>query len=225
MTTTMYRRSRLLRSYQPRGKGSLLAEPAISSKPEQMLPSKKEDVKAPQRNAILSLKSGTPSAVRVPPPVVATSSKLEPSFPARWSQQSQSHLCHPNELSAVRLPPRMNHLNRKAMQTKNGWGLLTAKQKSPEKVKERRGIVVLGGPSKRPATSQNRVDRQSEAQRILLRLKPDISGLHKMILAWDYDAMGDNPPGFRRFEACADPRSFYVCGTLYVRSQSLYYAW
>jgi senataxin len=78
-----------------------------------------------------------------------------------------------------------------------GVSVLATKQKSPEKVVQRhRGIQLLPGFGTQVGTAQNRIDRQSDAQRTLKRLKPDLTGLHKMILGWNYDANGDLPPGF-----------------------------
>lgn len=70
-------------------------------------------------------------------------------------------------------------------------------QKSPKikKPTERRQIQRLDLPTtKNPM--EERIRQREAARREALRLKPDVSGLHRAILSWDYDCVGDIPPGF-----------------------------
>ncbi|KZS90457.1 hypothetical protein SISNIDRAFT_180023 [Sistotremastrum niveocremeum HHB9708] len=71
-------------------------------------------------------------------------------------------------------------------------------EKSPrvKKPTERRQIKRLDIPIKGGSAAHQRFDRRDEAQRTALRLKPDISPLHKQILSWDYNHDGSEPPDF-----------------------------
>ena len=69
-------------------------------------------------------------------------------------------------------------------------------QKSTQKTKqvERRQIKtleipVLGNPM------QERLLRQKRERNVALRLRPDISDLHRALLSWDYNHVGPEPPG------------------------------
>ncbi|KAG8930710.1 DEAD-box type RNA helicase [Tulasnella sp. 418] len=74
---------------------------------------------------------------------------------------------------------------------------LVKMQKSPKKPKipappVRRGIVMLGGDVK--TVAKQRYTAREEARRTQLRLKPDLNPLHRLILSWDYDHTGEDPP-------------------------------
>jgi senataxin len=75
-----------------------------------------------------------------------------------------------------------------------GIAALDKHQRSPVKVKVRRGIKLLDGPVKQNNVVQPRYTPQEQAQRQAMRLRPDVSGLYKMILQWDYDHTGSDPP-------------------------------
>jgi senataxin len=82
-------------------------------------------------------------------------------------------------------------------ETQGGLAALAKFQRSP-KIKrpvERRQIKVLDDylPARRMKSIQ---DRREDARRTALRLKPDISGLHRVLLSWDYDHPGPEPPVF-----------------------------
>ena len=69
--------------------------------------------------------------------------------------------------------------------------------KSPKvksKQPERRQIKTLEIPTQKSAI-QERVNRNKVGTNLAYRLKPDISGLHRVILSWDYDYDGPSPPG------------------------------
>ncbi|KAG9005433.1 DEAD-box type RNA helicase [Tulasnella sp. JGI-2019a] len=61
-------------------------------------------------------------------------------------------------------------------------------------VPERRGIVLMDGGVRDQARA--RIDAREQARRTQLRLKPDLTPLHRLILSWDYDHDGDEPPNF-----------------------------
>ena len=87
-----------------------------------------------------------------------------------------------------------------------GLGMLTALQKSPVKKKvkppverrpERRQMQIIDDPKLQRGVRnamQERHRQQDEARRNAMRLKPDITGLHRMILSWDYNHKGPEPP-------------------------------
>ena len=58
---------------------------------------------------------------------------------------------------------------------------------------ERRGIRIMDLPGG-DAALRNRLNRRDETRRTQLRLKPDISGFHRILLSWNYDYEGQEPP-------------------------------
>lgn len=60
---------------------------------------------------------------------------------------------------------------------------------------ERRRIMMLDLPTNARNPALERLNKKEEARRIALRLKPDISSLHKTILSWNYEHNGSEPPG------------------------------
>lgn len=58
---------------------------------------------------------------------------------------------------------------------------------------ERRGIQLMDLPGGN-ATIRNRLNRRDESRRTQMRLKPDISGFHRVLLSWNYDHEGQEPP-------------------------------
>lgn len=83
-------------------------------------------------------------------------------------------------------------------------GLVAQQKLSPEKPKfraripkhgERRQIKLMDDPRMEAFNSMNeRARKAEEARRNAMRLKPDISPLHRTILSWDYDHNGEVPP-------------------------------
>ncbi|KAG8890650.1 DEAD-box type RNA helicase [Tulasnella sp. 332] len=61
-------------------------------------------------------------------------------------------------------------------------------------IPERRGIVLMDPGVRKPGKA--RVDAREQARRTQLRLKPDLTPLHRLILSWSYDHDGDEPPNF-----------------------------
>ena len=58
---------------------------------------------------------------------------------------------------------------------------------------ERRGIQFMDLPVENAAL-KNRLNRRDESRRTQMRLKPDISGFHRVLLSWNYDYEGQEPP-------------------------------
>ena len=58
---------------------------------------------------------------------------------------------------------------------------------------ERRGIQLMDLPGGNAAL-RNRLNRRDETRRTQMRLKPDISGFHRVLLSWNYDHEGQEPP-------------------------------
>ncbi|KAF9267418.1 hypothetical protein L218DRAFT_984944 [Marasmius fiardii PR-910] len=69
-------------------------------------------------------------------------------------------------------------------------------QKSPKirKPAERRQIMQIEIPAEKNPMAE-RIRTREEARRTTLRLRPDVSGLHRELLAWNYDHTGPYPPG------------------------------
>ncbi|KAF9534475.1 SEN1 N terminal-domain-containing protein [Crepidotus variabilis] len=70
------------------------------------------------------------------------------------------------------------------------------KPAKPRKI-ERRQIKSLDIPSVTSAL-QDRLSRNRQVRNTALRLRPDVSGLHRVILSWDYAHEGPLPPGETR---------------------------
>ena len=71
----------------------------------------------------------------------------------------------------------------------------SAKKPNPieRKPVERRGIQLMDLPGANAAL-RNRFNRRDESRRTQMRLKPDISGFHRVLLSWNYDHEGQEPP-------------------------------
>ncbi|KAF8158282.1 SEN1 N terminal-domain-containing protein [Crassisporium funariophilum] len=69
-------------------------------------------------------------------------------------------------------------------------------RKIPQKPKqvERRQIKTLDIPTSYNPM-QERLLRKKQERNSALRLRPDVSGLHRILLSWDYDHNGPEPPG------------------------------
>jgi senataxin len=76
------------------------------------------------------------------------------------------------------------------------------------RVVERRQVRVLPLPSVANAL-QERVVRNQQMRNAALRLRPDISGLHKVILSWDYNHNGPIPLENKSIRQVADKFSSY----------------
>ncbi|KAG9315884.1 hypothetical protein JVU11DRAFT_3533, partial [Chiua virens] len=77
-----------------------------------------------------------------------------------------------------------------------GLAALAKFQKSPRfpKPVERRQIKMLDVTNQAKNATIERLSRRDDARRRAMRLKPDISGLHRALLSWNYDHTGPDPP-------------------------------
>ncbi|KIJ64432.1 hypothetical protein HYDPIDRAFT_187805 [Hydnomerulius pinastri MD-312] len=77
-----------------------------------------------------------------------------------------------------------------------GLAALSRFQKSPkiQKPAERRQVKMLDVTNQGKNATMERLNRRDDARRRALRLKPDISGLHRALLSWNYDHDGPDPP-------------------------------
>lgn len=75
--------------------------------------------------------------------------------------------------------------------------LAKLQQRTPtiKKPTERRQVKMLDLPAQRMNPNFDRMNRRDDARRKVLRLKPDISSLHRNLLSWDYNHDGPEPPG------------------------------
>ncbi|EGN98396.1 hypothetical protein SERLA73DRAFT_109860 [Serpula lacrymans var. lacrymans S7.3] len=93
-------------------------------------------------------------------------------------------------------------------ESQGGLASLAKYQQSPkiQKPAERRQVKMLDVTNrvvKNPA--MERLERRNDARKTALRLKPDISGLHRALLSWNYDHEGPSPP-----PSGAGPRLIHV---------------
>lgn len=81
-------------------------------------------------------------------------------------------------------------------ESQTGLAALGKFQQSPKirKPAERRQVKMLDIQSKEKKPVNVRLNLRQDARRTALRLKPDISGLHRALLSWDYDHVGPEPP-------------------------------
>ncbi|KZT19477.1 hypothetical protein NEOLEDRAFT_1151950 [Neolentinus lepideus HHB14362 ss-1] len=77
-----------------------------------------------------------------------------------------------------------------------GLAALGKLQRTPriKRTIERRQVKMLDMPTNGKSSSHRLIDPRREAQKTVLRLKPDISSLHKALLSWNYDHDGLEPP-------------------------------
>ncbi|KAF9220939.1 hypothetical protein BS17DRAFT_786249 [Gyrodon lividus] len=77
-----------------------------------------------------------------------------------------------------------------------GLAALSKFQKSPkiQKPAERRQVKMLDVTNQGKNGVIERLNRRDDARRRAMRLKPDISGLHRALLSWNYDHEGSDPP-------------------------------
>lgn len=66
------------------------------------------------------------------------------------------------------------------------------KEVTVRRAEERRTIKIIDVPM-RHNPIQARLDRRDEARRTGMRMKPDVTSLHRHILSWNYDHDGDEP--------------------------------
>ncbi|KAI0632099.1 SEN1 N terminal-domain-containing protein [Trametes polyzona] len=80
-----------------------------------------------------------------------------------------------------------------------GLAALSKLQRTPaiKQPTERRQVKMLDMPLEGRSAKFDRLQKRDDARRTHLRLKPDVSGLHRTLLSWNYDHSGPEPPGQR----------------------------
>ncbi|KAI0086495.1 SEN1 N terminal-domain-containing protein [Irpex rosettiformis] len=122
-------------------------------------------------------------AATIAPQPVASSSKPKTAIPVR-----------------PQLPPPSSDASESSSSEDEGAAALVAlakKHAAPKRPEERRQVKMLDAPmtGKYQRILQQRNNGIDEARRMALRLKPDISSLHRRLLSWNYDHEGPHPPG------------------------------
>ena len=84
---------------------------------------------------------------------------------------------------------------------------MVRKPATVKKPVERRRVIMMDFPTKAKNPALERLSKKEEARRVALRLKPDISSLHRTILSWSFDHDGSEPPG-NRLELLRVPDKF-----------------
>lgn len=92
-----------------------------------------------------------------------------------------------------------------------GLGALAKLQKAKGKVPtiqkaERRGIQLMDNVVRNPA--KERLTAREQAKRTQMRLKPNLAPLHQMILSWNYDHAGEDPPNLEQLHLRRIPDLF-----------------
>ncbi|KAI0670809.1 SEN1 N terminal-domain-containing protein [Trametes maxima] len=77
-----------------------------------------------------------------------------------------------------------------------GLEALSKLQRTPvvKKPIERRQVKMLDMPMEGRGARFDRLTRHDDARRTAMRLKPDVSGLYRTLLSWNYDHTGPEPP-------------------------------
>ena len=104
-----------------------------------------------------------------------------------------------------------------------------------KKPAERRQTKLLEIPALQNNFAQRRMRERDNARRRGLRMKPDISGLHRTILSWAYDHSGPDPPStgskvplvrvpdhfsnYRHFQSIFEPLLFLECWAQILQSK------
>lgn len=166
--------------------------------------SARKDAKPERKEVQTTLKPLAPQK-SAKPPVVHQPKVETPAFPT--FQRAQATLISgPNRPSpvhndvhkapqAVDSEPSDSESDADARGAK-GLAALAKFQKSPkvQKPAERRQVRILDVTNQAKNATMERLHRRDDARRRAMRLKPNISGLHRALLSWDYDHEGPDPP-------------------------------
>lgn len=93
-------------------------------------------------------------------------------------------------------PPPSEDSSDEGSGRERGLAALGKSQRTPQlkKPAERRQMKMLELPRLENNAALRRLRERDDARRAALRMKPDISGLHRTILSWAYDYSGPDPP-------------------------------
>ncbi|EIW59483.1 uncharacterized protein TRAVEDRAFT_71533 [Trametes versicolor FP-101664 SS1] len=77
-----------------------------------------------------------------------------------------------------------------------GLAALSKLQRTPaiKQPTERRQVKMLDMPLEGRGIKFDRLQKRDDARRTHMRLKPDVSGLHRTLLSWNYEHLGPEPP-------------------------------
>ena len=158
-------------------------------------------------------------------PVASSSSKRFPSKDSRHSSPAE------------RPPPSSEDSSDEGSGRERGLAALGKVQRPLhlKKPAERRQTKMLELPALQNNFAQRRIRERDNARRRGLRMKPDISGLHRTILSWAYDHSGPDPPwtdskaplvripdhfsNFRHFQSVFEPLLFLECWAQILQSK------
>jgi senataxin len=172
-------------------------------------PSADTSVDSSRRAAALDRK---PSASSKVPPTRPSASRVSAFFTAKDQEKLSKDTCMPRLQSTVssssrRVPPKETgppekHTSSSECSSDDGSGregglaALGKFQRTPrvKKPAERRQTKMLELPTHVNSAALRRLRERDDARRTALRMKPDISGLHRTILSWTYDHSGPDPP-------------------------------
>ena len=115
---------------------------------------------------------------------IASSSRHVQSKDSRYSSPAEKYLLSSDDSSG------------EESGRERGLAALGKVQRLPQMKKpaERRQTKMLEIPALRNNSAPRRIREREDARRRGLRMKPDISGLHRTILSWAYDHSGPDPP-------------------------------
>jgi senataxin len=122
------------------------------------------------------------------------------SMPRMQSAISSSRRIPPKELRPPSHPERHTSSSEGSSDEgsgrEGGLAALGKFQRTPrvKKPAERRQTKMLELPTHVNSAALRRLRERDDARRTALRMKPDISGLHRTILSWTYDHSGPDPP-------------------------------
>ena len=158
-----------------------------SSKPEIATKPKLPRPQISDRSAPIDRKSARTDA-----PVFPTFRRAEPTVVSAPRRERRA----PQEVLEVHESESSSDSDSDDGKPARGLAALGKFQKSPkvQKPAERRQVKMLDVTNKANNPAIMRLKRRDEARRRALRLKPDISGIHRALLSWDYDHTGPEPP-------------------------------
>jgi len=107
--------------------------------------------------------------------------------------------------AAEKLLPSSEDSSDEGSGRERGLAALGKFQRTPQlkKPAERRQVKMLELPKVENNSAMRRMRERDDARRRALRMKPDISCLHRTILSWDYEHSGPDPPS-------NDPKAKFV---------------
>lgn len=168
-------------------------------------------VKAAPSSSILHVAQNLPL---LPPPPKRTNDpeKRQDNLEIRTSVKPLKQIIPPkSQIQAVKISESSSESEASDEEGVGGLAALSKLQKSPmvRKTMERRGIKRMEPVFNGNNATLERLRKREEAQRASLRMKPDLKPLYRLILDWNYDHDGSEPPGSgKRISYTTIPDSF-----------------